>query len=368
MNRKPSEIIGEGNRELENLLSTTINSLSVWIHVVDSDLQIIMMNDALKGMMKSLGFRENLNKKNIREVFPFLSRKVINEYHKVFKTGLSIVTEDMNEFEGRKIYTETIKEPVFEDDKVVRVITVIRDISNRKLTEEHILDSQKQLKTFAAHLQTIREDERVVISRELHDNLGQILTALRIDLSRLIKKLNEKDKEQDIRSLADHAAELMPLIDSSIQMTRKISRELRPRILDELGLVAAIEWQIGEFIKRTGISCTFHSDVQKIEIEVRNKIAVFRIIQEALTNIVRHAQATRVAISIRKKNQSIIIEVKDYGSGISDNDISGANSLGLTGMRERAVLLGGTLMIKGKSGKGTTVRLSIPLKAVRKLK
>ena len=353
---------------MENLLSTTINSLSVWIHVVDSDLQIIMMNDALKGMMKSLGFRENLSKKEIKEVFPFLSRKVINEYHKVFKTGVSIVTEDVNEFEGRKIHTETIKEPVFEDDKVVRVITVIRDISNRKLAEEHILDSQKQLKTFAAHLQTIREEERVVISRELHDNLGQILTALRIDLSRLIKKLNDNDKNMDIHSLADHAAELMPLIDTSIQMTRKISRELRPRILDELGLVAAIEWQVEKFIKRTGVACTFHSDVQKIETEVSNKIAVFRIIQEALTNIARHAHASRVVVRIKQFDQSIIVEVKDNGSGINGNYISGTNSLGLAGMRERAVLLGGTLMIKGKPGEGTVVKLSIPLKAVRKLK
>ena len=368
MNRKPSDLIGEWNRDLENLLSTTINSLSVWIHVVDPDLRIIMMNDALKGMMKSLGFRENLNRQKIKEVFPFLSRKVISEYHKVFRTGVSIVTEEVNEFEGRKIFTETIKEPVFEDDKVVRVITVVRDISNRKLTEEHILDSQKQLKTFAAHLQTIREEERIVISRELHDNLGQILTALKIDLSRLIKKLNDNGKKKDIRSLADHAAELMPLVDSSIQMTRKISRELRPRILDELGLVAAIEWQITEFIKRTGITCKFHSDVQEIDIEVRNKIAVFRIIQEALTNIARHAHASRVVVSIKQLDQSIIVEVKDNGSGIRENDISGENSLGLTGMRERAVLLGGTLMIKGKPAKGTAIKLSIPLKEVRKLK
>jgi len=230
------------------------------------------------------------------------------------------------------------------------------------------LDSQKQLKTFAARLQTIREEERVVISRELHDNLGQILTALRIDLSRLIKKLNDNDKNMDIHSLADHAAELMPLIDTSIQMTRKISRELRPRILDELGLVAAIEWQVEKFIKRTGVACTFHSDVQKIETEVSNKIAVFRIIQEALTNIARHAHASRVVVRIKQFDQSIIVEVKDNGSGINGNYISGTNSLGLAGMRERAVLLGGTLMIKGKPGEGTVVKLSIPLKAVRKLK
>jgi PAS domain S-box-containing protein len=127
------------------------------------------MNDACKGMMKSLGFRENLKKRKMKEVFPFLSKRVINEYHKVFTTGKSLVTEDVNEFEGRKIYTETIKEPVFEGNKVIQVITVIRDITKHKDATEEMLESQKQLKTFAAHLQTIKEEERVEIARELQD-------------------------------------------------------------------------------------------------------------------------------------------------------------------------------------------------------
>lgn len=367
MNKKPFVLIEEDSKELKNLFSTTINSLSEWIHVVDSNLHIIMINDALNGMMKSLGFKENLNNRKIKEAFPFLSKRVINEYHKVFKTGKSLVTEGVNEFEGRKIYTETIKEPVFEDNKVIRVITVIRDITKRKHTEEEILESQKQLKAFAAHLQTIKEEERVKIARELHDNLGQNLTALRIDISRLIKKINEADEKANIKSIVAQAGELLPLIDATIKLVRTISSELHPRVLDEFGLVSAIEWQIEGFTKRTGISCKLELEVETIEIEDNNRIAVFRIFQEALTNIMRHANATHVIVRIRKKNHSTILEVKDNGIGIKESNISDIESLGLTGMRERAFLLGGELMIKVKKGKGTVVTLSIPLKEVNKL-
>jgi PAS domain S-box-containing protein len=363
MTKKPVTPIGEDSQELKNLLSTTINSLSEWIHVVDSNLEVILMNDAFKGMMKSLGFRENLNKRKIKEVFPFISKSVINEYHKVFKTGRSLVTEEVNEFEGRKIYTETIKEPVFEGNKVVRVITVLRDITKRKEREQEIQESQKQLKIFAEHLQTIREEERVVIARELHDNLGQNLTAIRIDMSRLIVKLKEAKKKSDIHSLVPQADELKSLIDATIQQVRKISTELRPRILDDLGLIPAIEWQIGEFIKRTGISCTFHLNLQTIEIENNNNIAVFRIFQESLTNIIRHANATHVSVGLWKNNHSIILEIVDNGSGIKESNLSNLKSLGLIGMHERAILAGGTVTIKGKKGKGTKVTLLIPLKS-----
>jgi len=354
----------EDSSELQNLLSTTINSISDWIHVVDSKLDVVMMNDPLKGMMKSLGFRNNLEKKKFKDVFPFLSKKVINEYQKVFKTGKSLVTENVNEFEGRKIYTETIKEPVFEDNKVVRVITVIRDITTRKEAVEAIKASEKQLKIFAERLQNIREEERVVISRELHDDLGQNLTALRFNILRLIKRLNDPGKETNLASFADEASEMLGLIDASISRTRKISRDLRPRILDELGLVPAIEWQVDEFRERTGITCRFHTDVQKIAIEVHNKIAVFRIVQEALTNVMRHAKATKVNVNITRKNQEIHINIKDNGTGIREKDLFSENNFGLTVMRERATLLGGVLKIKGKPDSGTTVKLSIPLKTV----
>jgi signal transduction histidine kinase len=244
---------------------------------------------------------------------------------------------------------------------------VIRDITKHKDATEEMLESQKQLKSFAAHLQTIKEEERIEIARELHDNLGQNLTALRIDISRLIKKINEADEKSNIKSIVVQAGELIPLIDATIQLVRKISRGLRPRGLDELGLVHAIEWQIEGFSKRTGISCKLELEVQTIEIEDTDKIAFSRIFQEALTNIMRHANATQVIVRISKKNYSTILEVKDNGIGINESQISDIESLGLTGMRERAVLLGGKLMIKGKKGKGTVVTLSIPPKEVAKL-
>jgi signal transduction histidine kinase len=180
-------------------------------------------------------------------------------------------------------------------------------------------------------------------------------------------KINEADEKSNIKSIVAQAEELMPIIDATIQLVRKISSGLRPRILNEFGLVPAIEWQIEGFSKRTGIPCKLELEVQTIEIEDTNKIAFFRIFQESLTNIMRHANATHVIVRISKKNYSTILEVKDNGIGIKENQISDIESLGLIGMRERAVLLGGELMIRGKKGKGTVVTLSIPPKEVNKL-
>ena len=235
---------------------------------------------------------------------------------------------------------------------------------DRRCAEEAIKESREQLKIFAAHLQSIREEERILISRELHDNLGQCLTALKIDTSRIIKKLNTPGTSPDISTAVNLATSMIPLIDSTIELVRKITSELRPRVLDEAGLIPAIEWQLDQFSKRTSIQCSFHSELSGLDLEPSHSVGVFRIFQEALTNIMRHANASRVDVKILQNDLAVILDVEDNGCGINSSSITDKKSLGLLGMKERAVLFGGDVFITGEKGIGTKVMLSIPLKSL----
>jgi PAS domain S-box-containing protein len=235
------------------------------------------------------------------------------------------------------------------------------DITERKKAEEEIKESREQLKNFAAHLQTIREEERTYISRELHDNLGQSLTALRIDLHNVITDILEKNVSGDLNNIIKQSYDLISIIDSTIQSMRNIARELRPSILDNLGLLAAIEWQIREFSKRSGMKCRLNTTLNKINVEAKHSIGIFRIIQESLTNVLRHSKATMVSINIFERETNTIIVIKDNGCGINKNDIVSSKSLGLLGMRERALIFGGELLIKGDKTSGTKITIKIPI-------
>lgn len=234
------------------------------------------------------------------------------------------------------------------------------DITERKKAEGAIKDSREQLKNFAAHLQTIREEERVYISRELHDNLGQSLTALKIDLFRITRKLSDENKSNNLDNIIKQSQDMVSLVDSIIQSVRTIARELRPSVLDDLGLLAAIEWQIEEFVKRSGMKCRLITSLKKIEMETNYSIGVFRIVQESLTNVLRHSKATEVIIGITEVDNNTIIEIKDNGCGIKENDIHSSKSLGLLGMRERALLFGGEFIVKREKTRGTKIILKIP--------
>ena len=234
------------------------------------------------------------------------------------------------------------------------------DITERKKAESELKESREQLKNFAAHLQTIREEERTYISRELHDNLGQSLTALRIDLHNMIAEINDKNISGNLDNIIKQSHDLIFIIDSTIQSVRNIARDLRPSILDNLGLLAAIDWQIREFSKRSGIKGRIITTLDKIEIESKHSSGVFRIVQESLTNVLRHSRATKVTIKIAEKNNYTLIEIKDNGCGIDESEINSVKSLGLLGMRERALIFGGELTVKGEKTIGTKIILKIP--------
>jgi signal transduction histidine kinase len=232
----------------------------------------------------------------------------------------------------------------------------LRDITDRKKKEKEIKKSQDRLRALSAHLQTVREEERASIAREIHDNLGQLLTGIKMDLSWFLRH-----PYPDLPKLQEKVKEINQLVDQTVETVRRISTELRPRILDDFGLVAALEWQAEEFSKKTGIPCLFRSNVRQLDLKSDRSIAVFRIFQEALTNVARHAEATKVEASLKKNAKGLVLTIQDNGRGISGEEVANHYSLGLVGMRERAIIFGGTVEFKGKKGKGTKVILSLPV-------
>jgi signal transduction histidine kinase len=215
--------------------------------------------------------------------------------------------------------------------------------------------TNKQLRKLSAHLQNIQENERTAIAREIHDELGQQLTALKMDVGWLNKKLRD-----DI-TLKEKVNEILSLISEILKTVKRIAFELRPNILDNLGLIAALKWQGKEFEKRTGIKSQFHTDLKDFIPERNLSTIIFRVYQEALTNVARHAQATRIETTLEKKEGYIRLIVKDNGQGFDVDEAKNKNSLGLIGMNERALMLQGELTIKSKKLKGTVVTLKIPL-------
>jgi signal transduction histidine kinase len=230
------------------------------------------------------------------------------------------------------------------------------EIKERKIAETQLRESEVQLRALAARLISIREEERARIAREIHDELGQVLTGLKMDVTWLAKRLVGAEEQ-----LVEKAEAMCRLIDSTMHLIRRISTGLRPEILDDMGLVAAFGWQAKEFQKRMGMRCRLKLPEDQVVLDKELSTAVFRIFQEILTNIARHAKASSVDVSLSISDDLLTLEVVDDGIGISESHIRGQESLGLLGMRERAQLFGGELSIQGASGRGTTVSVSIPM-------
>ena len=238
-----------------------------------------------------------------------------------------------------------------------QVLAISRDITERKKAEGELRNSREQLRSLTAHLELIREEEGKRIAREIHDELGQALTGLKMDVSFLKKRISGNQKD-----LVDKTKSMIKLIDSTINAVQRISRELRPVLLDDLGLFAAIEWQTQDFQARTGIRCKLISkETQDLNMDQDLSTAIFRIFQEAMTNISRHAKATKAKITLTYGRNNIVLEVKDNGIGIVDKAIQDPQSIGLIGIRERVISHGGEFSIHGSKNIGTTVRVIIPL-------
>ncbi len=220
---------------------------------------------------------------------------------------------------------------------------------------------EESLRALSAHQQSVREAERTRIAREIHDDLGQMLTAVMMDLSWLEDRLSKPRDVAARNALAEKVAALSKLVGKTMDSVRTIAAELRPGILDELGLKSAIEWQCADFHKRAGIKCHLITDLEDVALDRASATAVFRILQESLTNVLRHAKANTVTLMLEEQEGSLILTVTDDGQGITEAEISDPRSLGILGMRERATMYGGTLDITGLDGNGTRVVVRMPL-------
>jgi signal transduction histidine kinase len=241
---------------------------------------------------------------------------------------------------------------------------MVRTFYDRQQAEKQLRASGEQLRALSQNLNSAREEEGMRIARELHDELGSALTSLKWDLESIDKLCSDAHDKFDFSSLREKVKGMVEIVDSTINSVRRISSELRPGILDDLGLVAALEWQAQQFEARAGIDCRFDSLLENIDLGREQATAIFRIFQEALTNILRHAQATRVSVLIEEEEGEIVLKVEDNGRGITEEEKTGPRSLGLIGMRERAHLAGGRLEIMGIAGKGTTLMLRVPLNSL----
>ena len=231
------------------------------------------------------------------------------------------------------------------------------ELAERALTEQRLRASEENLRALAGHLQSVREEERIHIAREIHDELGQALTGLKFDLASFAK--NFEADECAARTQKQHSLGIA--IDRIINSVRRIASGLRPEVLDEIGLAAAFEWQSREFQRRTGIRCLVAIDPDFVDPDKQRSTALFRIFQELLTNVARHANATRVNVSLAEGGTSLALSVEDNGRGIRDNEIESPRSLGFLGLRERVLAFGGSIDVKGDEGKGTRVSVTIPI-------
>ena len=282
----------------------------------------------------------------------------------------AVELQDSNERLNREVYERKISE-----EEVIRLNSQLEGRVSERTAEllrtnerlESVILAQQQaeldlqrsrteLRSLSQHLQEVREEERTAIAREIHDELGQLLTALKIDLSWLGKKLPE-----DQHLLLKKTQEISKIIDDTIGTVQRISAELRPGILDDLGLTAALEWQAQEFQTKTGIACEVQGSFPGAGLERRCATVLFRIFQETLTNIYRHASATRAKVTLRQKGSAVVVTVTDNGCGVVEEKILNPNSLGFIGMRERVRHLGGKVAIRRIPEGGTSVQVIIPL-------
>jgi signal transduction histidine kinase len=231
------------------------------------------------------------------------------------------------------------------------------ELSERALTEQRLRTSEENLRALAAHLQSVREEERIHIAREIHDELGQALTGLKYDIGSLAKGHGT----DDAHTFGQKTHAISQAIDRIINSVRRISSGLRPEVLDEIGLGAAIEWQAREFQRRTGVRCLVELPPNFRDPDKERSTALFRIFQELLTNVARHANATRVDVKLDEiDDEGLALRVADNGRGVKAAELESPSSLGFLGLRERVLAFGGTLDVKGEEGKGTTVSVTIP--------
>lgn len=336
---------------------TLLQASPTFFVAIDPDGRAFMMNDE---MLRELGYTrdEIIGRDYLATVIPPSEREaVVSIFETLARKKIGTVSENhVLTKDGRELLVEWHGRPFFkENGELYFIFGVGTDITNRKHAEEALKRSREQLRNLHKHAQDLRERERTRVAREIHDELGQVLTVLKMDLSFLVKKI---PPEQTV--LRGKISSMLASIETSIESVRRIIMDLRPSLLDHLGLIAAIEWQAQDFQNRTGIVCSLTAGTDEITLEPEVSTSIFRIFQEALTNIARHSGATVVDITIREEGDSLSMMVRDNGRGIHKKQIDNPHSYGLMGIRERIYFCGGSFSITGVKNRGTTLTITIP--------
>ena len=278
---------------------------------------------------------------------------ILRQVKTMVQASRRIAAGDLNTRTGLPYGKDELSQLAKAFDEMAAVLEQRR--KERRQAEKELKRSQELFRNLSTHLQEVREEERTRIARQIHDDLGQALTALKIDISWLNNKLAD-----DREIVREKLKSMVTLIDETVQTVRKVSEDLRPGILDDFGLSAAIEWQAEEFQKRTGIECrTVYSE--ELDLNKEQSTNLFRIVQESLTNVIRHADATEVEIRITAKDGILTLEIQDNGKGITEAAVADAKSFGLIGIKERAHSLGGEVRITGTRSEGTCLTVRMPI-------
>lgn len=355
--------LAEERQKLLHQLRLQFERMPVGYVLADRNFRIVEWNPSCE---KIFGYTraEVIGRSPFDVVIPSVLKPFIDEFIDRLKTGketLTAINENLTK-DGRTILCEWFDTPLFDEyGNYTGMIAMVQDITERRHAEEELKKSNIQLRNLSAYLQTVREQERKHIAREIHDELGQELTALKMQAALMQKAIAKLDAAAPKSELLDLTHSLTVMADTAIKTVRRIATELRPDVLDKVGLIDALKWQAQEFEKRTGVQCIFRSRVDEWDFPDDVATALFRIFQEALTNVSRHARATRVAAELSLREDWVDFRVEDNGRGISEEQIENTSSLGLIGLVERAKLLSGTATIVGVPGAGTTINVHIPL-------
>ena len=325
----------------------------MWMTTIP-ELDIIDVNESA---IKQYGYsREEFLKMNIRNLRP--AEDVAGFLKEVDKLKPDIINKREwrhKKKDGTVIYVETYSHQITYEGKRVW-LGLSHDVTDKHLAEEKLQKSYQDIRLLASNLQNIREEERTNIAREIHDELGQQLTGLKMDIFWLSRRINTTDDE-----IATKLKESIELINATVASVRKIATDLRPSILDDLGLIAALEWQGEEFEKRSGTHVEFLNEAGDFVLKPDSVTAIFRIYQELLTNVARHANASFIKVLLKKTHNSLYFSLTDNGTGFDPEAISKKKTLGLLGIKERTLLLEGTYEFKSKPGEGSETIISIPL-------
>jgi len=326
------------------------------VFVADETGKYVEINEAASNIT---GFsKEELLTMSVQDLLPIESMATsLAQFKEVVKNGTSKADFIFMHKNGSKRWwtVESVKVSLGN----TRIISFAKDITDNKKAEKELKISLSQLHELTQYIEKVREDERVAISRELHDDLGQALTAVMIDLS--IIKQNISDKEVVLK-----ITKVSALVSETIKTVQRLTSQLRPQIIDDLGIEAAIEWYTKEFAKRNSVEVKLHIDAE-ISISPNASLNIFRIMQESLTNIARHSKASKVEIKLCKSEESILFRISDNGIGIKESEKISKKSFGIISMKERAASLGGSFEIFHQNGCGTVINLNLPLSNNEKL-